>query len=243
MVFTTGAHGNLSLAVGRGEAATRARVLAGLGLDLSATVFMEQVHGAGVRRVGTADRGRGALDPATAVPGADALVTTAPGVVLAVLAADCVPLLLAAPGAGVAAVHAGRRGVVAGVVPAAVEALAVAAGGQPRDLVATIGPAIGGCCYEVPRGLALEVTSAVPAARARAAWGSPSLDLPAAVTAQLGEAGVERLSAVGGCTRCDAGRYFSHRAAAAAGVAPGRQAGFVVRRAALPRSAGEASLD
>ncbi len=110
------AGGNVSLVIGGGDVRRNRAAATGLvGASPSETVFMAQVHGGEVAVVGAADRGRGADDHALAVPGVDALVTREPGVALAVLAADCVPVLLVDPGRGVGAVHAGRRGVVAGV--------------------------------------------------------------------------------------------------------------------------------
>ena len=128
------------------------------------------------------------------------------------LVADCVPVVAAShPGRAVGAVHAGRGGVVAGVVPAA---LARPGADDAGDVVALIGPAIGGCCYEVPADMA---GSGRRQHRARGpattTWGTPSLDLPAAVTAQLHAAGVARVERLGGCTRCHGDRWFSHRAA------------------------------
>lgn len=207
----------------------RADVLRGLGVDLADAVFAQQVHGARVAHVGSRDRGRGADENHGGVPDTDALITTDPGVAVCVQVADCVPVALAVDGrqaggrGGVGAVHAGRAGVQAGVIGSAVAALAEAAGVRPGDLAALVGPAIGGCCYEVPAELALEVATIVPAARATSQWGTPALDLPAAVRSQLQAAGVDRVTAVGSCTRCDHDRWYSHRAWTAGHAAPGRQ--------------------
>lgn len=173
--------------------------------------LMDQVHGA---QVGVVD-----LDTPVGAElrGVDALVTGAAERVLGVATADCVPVLLASD-TGVAAVHAGRRGVVADVVGAALDAM-------PGTAVhAAVGPAIGGCCYEVPAAMQAEVLATVPAAEATTTWGTPALDLPAAVTADLAARGVA-VTRVGGCTRCEPG-WFSHRADPDAG----RQFGLVVRR-------------
>lgn len=222
--------GNASLVVGEGGADGRRRVLSQLGLTPTDAVFMEQVHGSGVARVGYAERGRGATEWATAVPGVDALVTTDVDVALVVLTADCVPVLLLDPGKGVAAVHAGRRGVQTGVTGAAVAALTRATGSPPGRLCALIGPAISGCCYELPATLADEVATAEPAARAVTTWGAPSSDLPAAVLAQLRAAGVRRTTHTQMCTRCEPERWFSYRAASqVAGIPPGRNAAVICR--------------
>lgn len=257
------AEANLSLVVGDGDVvAARGGALALIGATLASTVFMEQVHGGRVAVVGAAERGRGTASHADAIAGVDALVTFEPDVAVVVLAADCVPVLLTNPGRGVAAVHAGRRGVQAQVAVAAVRALTRAGGADAPDastVVALIGPAIGGCCYEVPATLRDEVAGRWPQAGGRTFWGSPSLDLPAAVTAQLAEAGVARIEQVGGCTHCAPARWFSHRAttggggagagqpgaSGGGGWAAGRQAGIVVRRGQTPpaRPAAAASLD
>src|SRR5690606_30770246 len=111
-------------------------------LDAGAVALVEQVHGGDVVVV---EHAPGPLAP---VGRADALVTTRPGVVLAGRAADCAPVLLAAPG-GVAAAHAGWRGVAARVVEAALEALLAATGAAPGDVRAAIGPHIGAAAFEV----------------------------------------------------------------------------------------------
>ncbi len=233
----------------------RADVLRGLGLDLADAVFAQQVHGARVAHVGSRDRGRGA-DDNEGVPDTDALITTDPGVAVCVQVADCVPVALAVDGPaadagrgrgvepgsgrGVGAVHAGRAGVQAGVVGSAVAALSEAARVRPGDLTALVGPAIGGCCYEVPADLAMEVGTVVPAARATSQWNTPALDLPAAVCSQLRAAGVDRVTTVGSCTRCDHERWYSHRAWTAGRAAPGRQM-LAVALAAV--DAGDGSVD
>jgi YfiH family protein len=192
-------------------AADRAAVGAATGTDAGDWHLMVQVHGAAV----------GVVDDHTP-PGAelrevDALVTTQAGRVLGVAAADCVVILLASE-LGVAAVHAGRRGVAVGAVRAAVAAL------PGEDVVAVVGPAIGGCCYEVPAAMQAEICRVVPVAEATTTWGTPSLDLPRAVLDQLAALGVSATRA-GGCTRCTDG-WFSHRADPGAG----RHLGLVVRR-------------
>jgi YfiH family protein len=220
--FSSAADGNVSLAVGDPDDAARATLAASVDADRADLVFMQQVHGGDVAVVGAEDRGRGVAAHGDGVPAVDALVTTAPGVALVVQVADCVPVLLADPGHAVAAVHAGRGGVVAGVVDAAVAAMAPAV---PARVAAVIGPAIGGCCYEVEPELADRVAVDVPRARATTTWGTASLDLPAAVAAQLATLGIGDVSRVGGCTRCTDRQWYSHRREPGAG----RQAGVIVR--------------
>ena len=168
------------------------RVRAATGLPVAR---MHQVHGADVA---ACDR-----EP-DQPPRVDALVTTAAGLVLMARAADCVPVLLAdRAGACVAAVHCGRGGLVAGVVPAAVSALRERGA---ADVVAWLGPHVCGSCYEVPAELRDEVAAAVPRARSQTSWGTPALDLGAGVRAQLAAAGCGVAGPVGtqGCTIEDA---------------------------------------
>jgi len=161
---------NLSLSVGDDPGcvlANRRRLAAGFGASLEDFVFARQVHGAGVRVVGAADRGSGAFGLDDGIADVDALVTGTPGVVLAILTADCVPIVLHDPVAGVlACVHAGWRGTVAGVSAAALAAMQ-ALGSRPSDVIAGIGPAIAASRYQVGPDVHQAVTQAFgPAAAA-----------------------------------------------------------------------------
>ena len=161
------------------------------------------MHGAGVRVVGAADRGSGAFGLDDAIADVDALVTRTPGVVLAILTADCVPIVLHDPVAGVlACVHAGWRGTAAGVSAAALAAMQ-GLGSSPADVIAGIGPAIAAARYQVGPDVHQAVTQAFgpPAAsflRPDLRWTSPSgsgpdrwlLDLWAANRHALVKAGV-----------------------------------------------------
>ena len=200
-------------------AADRARVARRIGQPADRWHLMAQVHG---RQVALVDR---TCRPGSELRDVDAVVTALADRPLVVQAADCVPILLAGR-RSVGAAHAGRRGVHLDVVGAVVAALRDL-GEEPEDLQVAIGPAIGACCYEVPPELRDEVGRQQPVAAATTTWGTPSLDLPAAVEAQLRRAGVHRVSRMETCTRCDPGeRWFSHRA----DPRSGRQAGIVVRR-------------
>ncbi len=154
---------NLSLSVGddpAGVLENRRRLAAGFGARPADFVFAGQVHGAGVRVVGEADRGSGALSLDDVIPATDALVTRSPGVVLAILTADCVPIVLHDPVAGVlACVHAGWRGTVARVCAAAVAAMQTL-GSRPADVIAGIGPAIPAARYQVGPDVYQAVTQA-----------------------------------------------------------------------------------
>jgi polyphenol oxidase len=143
---------NLSLSVGDDPERVlenRRRLAAAFGAGPGDFVFARQVHGANVRVVGEAERGSGAFALDDAIGDADALVTTTPGLVLAILTADCVPIVLHDPVAGVlACVHAGWRGTVARVAAAAVAAMQTL-GSRPADVIAGIGPAMAPDRYQV----------------------------------------------------------------------------------------------
>ena len=140
-------------------AANRARVARELGVAEDRLVWMNQVHGTGVAVVDGPRTGP--------VPETDALVTSTPGLVLCVLVADCVPILLTDPVAGVvAAVHAGREGVRQGVLPATLSAMA-SLGARARHVTALLGPAVCGACYEVPAAMQRDVARVAPAAAVR----------------------------------------------------------------------------
>lgn len=192
---------NLGLHVGDDPSrvrATRHRLADRLGVAPRRLFLADQVHGTAVEVVD------GLWE---AVPRADAMVTRTPGTALAVMVADCVPVLLADPAAGVVGVaHAGRAGMAAGVVPAAVAALRDLGA---RSVHAVVGPSVCARCYEVPAALRDEVSAAVPVSASVSATGTPALDVVAGVLHQLHDAGAQ-VELVRGCTaeRTD---LFSHR--------------------------------
>ncbi|MFF3905273.1 peptidoglycan editing factor PgeF [Streptomyces sp. NPDC001848] len=209
---------NLGGAVGDDPGAVRTnRELAAksLGLDPARVVWMNQVHGADVAVV-DAPWGE------NPVPEVDAIVTSRRGLALAVLTADCTPVLLADPVAGIAAAaHAGRPGMVAGVVPAVVRAM-MELGADPARIVARTGPAVCGRCYEVPETMRAEVSAVEPAAHAETSWGTPAVDVTAGVHAQLDRLGVCDRAQSPVCT-LESGDHFSYRR----DRTTGRLAGYV----------------
>jgi polyphenol oxidase len=195
-------------------AANRQRLAREIGVAEEQLVWMTQVHGTGVAIVEDAGE--------NPVADVDALVTATPGLVLCVLVADCVPVLLADPVAGVvAAVHAGREGVRRGVVPAALAAM-TRLGARPRDVEALLGPAVCGADYEVPAAMQADVARVAPASAVRTRRGTPGLDLRAGLAEVLRGAGVGQVVHDPRCTVEDR-QLFSHRRD---GVT-GRQAGLV----------------
>ena len=221
---------NLSFSVGDDPGCVlenRRRLAAAFGADRGDFVFARQVHGAGVSVVADADRGSGArciddaIGSAGEAGGADALVTASPGVVLAILTADCVPIVLHDPVAGVlACVHAGWRGTVAGVTAAAIAAMQ-GLGARPSDVIAGIGPAIGADRYQVGPDDHEAVTRSSGPAAAEFIRPDPStpgrwlLDLVSANRHALRQAGVPgaRIHAAGIPTGPVPGHFFSDRTA------------------------------
>jgi YfiH family protein len=189
-------------------AANRKRLTAAIGLGDDGVVWMNQVHGDHVVLVdGPVD---GAVDKT------DALVTTTPRLALAVVTADCVPVLMADARAGViAAAHAGRVGAQNGVVAATVEAM-LGVGARAEDISVLLGPAVSGRNYEVPAAMAAEVEAALPGSRTTTARGTPALDLRAGIARQLTGLGITAIDVDPRCTVQDR-NLFSHRRQAPTG--------------------------
>ena len=196
---------NLGGAVGDDPEAVRtnrALVAKSVGVSPDRLVFMNQCHGSDVIVVGDQpDDGE--------APSADGMVTRSDQLALAVLVADCVPVLLADAAAGVVgAVHAGRPGMTSGVVERAVEAMRELGA---RRVAAVVGPSVCGRCYEVPEPLRAAASEA-SAVSATVSWtGTPAVDVAAGVVEQLRRQDVE-VRWVPGCSREDP-RLFSYREA------------------------------
>lgn len=156
---------------------------------------------------------------------ADGVVTNRPGLRLSIRTADCVPLLLCDPAApAIAAIHAGWRGAAAGIGREAVGFLQARYGSDPRRLVAALGPAIGGCCYEVGPEVAHLFRTLFPErndldARTR-------IDLREALRRQLLAAGLDpaRIDVSPHCTRCGGSQFYSYRRD---GARAGRMISFI----------------
>ncbi|QNJ91251.1 peptidoglycan editing factor PgeF [Mycolicibacterium fluoranthenivorans] len=181
-------------------AANRKRLADTIGAD--GVVWMNQVHS---DRVVVVDG-----DPGVTVDDTDALVTTTPRLALAVLSADCVPVLLADARAGViGAAHAGRVGAQLGIVARTVEKM-VALGASPDDMSVLLGPAVSGRHYEVPALMADEVEAALPGSRTTTEKGTAGLDIRAGIARQLTTLGITTIDIDPRCTVEDRA-LFSHR--------------------------------
>ncbi|GAB3695917.1 peptidoglycan editing factor PgeF [Nocardiopsis oceani] len=210
---------SLNLGLGTGDTrervlANRARAAEDFGFDIGRVVWMNQVHSADVLV---------ATEPGAAGT-CDGVVTTRSDLVLASMAADCLPVLAADAGAGVlGAAHSGRLGTAHGVAVNLVEAM-VAQGARLASLSVFLGPTICGRCYEVPPELQAETAEHVPEAASTTRQGTTGVDMLAAVTAQLRRSGVSDITTDGRCT-LESDELFSHR-----GHAPtGRFASFLWR--------------
>jgi polyphenol oxidase len=185
------------------------RLRAAIGCEQRGRCWVHQVHGPDVCMVRPGETFENGSK-------ADALVTDDAGRVVSVKYADCVPILLATPdGRAVAAVHAGWRGVVAGVVPAAVRKLAEIAGSPAAQFIAAIGPCIGFDAFEVGGEVlaAFERLGGSDARLLRRTGEKGYVDLRQAVQTQLADAGVraDRMDTTDRCTFRDPGEFFSHR--------------------------------
>ncbi len=208
---------NLGSLVGDDPAAVAANRRAVSSVTGFPVVYGKQVHSNGVFEIagrteaetnmmGTEAIGELGVDT-------DALVTTHSNLGLAVYVADCVPILCADADAGiVAAVHAGRPGLEAGVIATAVRSM-VAHGGEPARMRVAIGPCICSNCYEVPADMAAGFATITHTQVSQTQWGSTGIDLRAAAEQQLRALNINNISHVSKCTyeHAEHGQLFSHR--------------------------------
>lgn len=150
--------------------------------------------------------------------GSDAVVLTQPGVAAMIQVADCVPVLLYDPQAHVgAAIHAGWRGTAQGISAHVAQALVQDHGAKPEHLIAVIGPAISGCCYEVSPDVAHTVSQTLPARTPPEHYqtmgpnGKPHLDLKVVNQLQLDQVGLRQIDVLHACTQCQPQHLWSYR--------------------------------
>lgn len=205
-----------------------------IGVDSERMVLVGQVHGADVVEARPEHAGAGARPGSEQAGYADALMTDQPDLVLTTLHADCQPILLVDPERpAVAAIHAGWRGTVQDIAGATVRAMQATYGSDPANILAFLGPGIGGCCNEVGP----EVTGAWreqasnlgPLAELAVTKPGPKehLDIPRANALLLQRAGLQpdhiEVSSI--CTKCETDGWFSHRGQ---GPTTGRQASMIM---------------
>lgn len=200
---------NLGLSVQDDPAAVlenRRRLCAAVGVPQDRLVVPGQVHGTTLRWVGDSDAGRGAFGSSSVIREHDGLLTAAVGLGLVVSYADCVPVVIVADGEegpAFATVHAGWRGMIAGIVGLAAAELSHGR----RLLAAAVGPSIGPCCFAVDEGLRRRFEARYPGSA-----GASTVDLWLSARRDLERAGVpaDGISVAGLCTSTDP-RFFSHR--------------------------------
>jgi hypothetical protein len=179
----------------------RTRLCEAVGADPDGATMAWQRHGCTVTRA----QPRGIVTPGTVYDHCDGLWSDEPGRAMLLLTADCLPIAIARAANGlrpaVEILHAGWRGLLAGIVAAGVRAL------RTRELVAAIGPGIGPCCYEVGEEVAGPFREAFGEDVAR----DGRLDLWTSAERALRAAGLERIDRADICTSCHGERFFSHR--------------------------------
>jgi hypothetical protein len=200
------------------QARNRAALARSLGFD--AVLRMRQVHGRDAIKV---------TEQTEPWPVADAQWTDAPGVLLGVAAADCVPILVADPSGRIGVAHAGWQGTSLRVAEAMVEAM-VQGGADREGLVAALGPSIGPCCYMIDDERAALIGERIGRDSLRTSGEKRVLDLWDANARQLRSAGVGQIEVAGLCTRSGGADLWSYRARGTDGKY-GTQLGFLGRRA------------
>lgn len=210
--------------VGERVRLNRLGLMKAIGRNLQSPVVGEQVHGTTTQLVGELHAGTRWEQNEKSLAATDALVTGSRRLPLVTLVADCVPVALVDPVRQVGGVvHAGWRGLSAGVVESALDALRSTWGTQTGDLIAWVGPCIGACCYEVGE----EVSEHFPRDLTRSESSRNHLDLRGATRKRLAGAGLnsENITGLELCTACHPELFFSHRRATKEGLSTtGRQA-------------------
>lgn len=209
----------------------RSKMAGALGIDPYSLVGAHQVHGDKIYRVRMSDKGAGATESHTVIPGTDALMTDEPGLTLTAFFADCVPIFLLDPvNKAIALAHAGWKGTVAKISVKTVIAMGEVYGTKPERLLAAIGPSIGPCHYQVDGPVIQRVKDEFPTC-----WtellkdfdeqGHAQLNLWEANVTQLEEIGLalSNITVAGLCTYCNQDLFYSHR-----GGKAGRQAALIM---------------
>lgn len=230
VAFTSVRAGNLGTHVGDPAQAleNRRRLEEHLGLEDGSVRYLHQVHSSRVLDASVTGR----PGPGEQEPEADAWISPQGGQPLAVMGADCPPILFAG-GTGTsmvtAAAHTGRPGLLGGVLENTVRAMRAQSSElcEPGAITAWIGPGACGRCYEIPAEMVEQIAAERPAIRSRTRWGTAALDLRAEAAHILSQAGVQVVDTAG-CTMEDQA-LFSHRRSSQQGAAPGRIAGIILR--------------
>ncbi|MCD6326188.1 peptidoglycan editing factor PgeF [bacterium] len=187
-----------------------------IGLDFARLTAARQTHSGEAVAIESQDAGKGAADPADAIPNADGMATNVPGASLMILTADCLPALLFDPAGPVGAFHAGWRGALLGIAESTVRLMFERYGSNPKEMTAVLGPAIQPCCFEVGWDVAAKFaeSSAENAdAVVESRDGHFFVDLPVFVANSLRRMGLlaENIISSGLCTHCREDIFYSYR--------------------------------
>lgn len=194
-----------------GAAGSRKKLCDALKLNFENLTCGEQVHGTKVAVVDKNTMGSGALEPDTRIPATDALVTNIPGVPLAVMTADCVPVFYVDEvGGAIGAAHAGWRSALNGIAEKTLDTMSRSFGTKPENVRAYLGPSIGTCCFQVHEDVT-DMLKKNETKHVRRDGDKTYLDLRAVIAGRLMESGI--MSVVGNdvCTCCNTNLFFSHR--------------------------------
>lgn len=197
----------------------RSRVADAIGISLASWTYGEQVHDCHIQVVEQEHAGRGTRSRADEFPCKDAFITREPGIVLAALFADCVPLYFVDPEHGaVGLAHGGWKGTVQDIAGQTIQAMGQEFGSRPEAIRSAIGPSIGACCYEVDQGLIAKVLqltglSGPPFFLPGAASGKYMLNLQEINKELMIKAGIlpHHIEITKLCTGCNLSQFFSHR--------------------------------
>lgn len=179
-------------------------------------VCCEQVHGNSVAIVGKDERGRGALDYNTSLPGYDAMVCRTPGIMLSTFYADCFPIYLFDPGQRVVAIaHSGWKGTMGQIAVQTLKVMQTEFGCSPENTEVFIGPGIGGCCFQIGQDLVKQVKEEFPGLNGilNYEFNKCTWDLPLTNRLMLQDNGVrpDNIIDCGLCTSCNPEVFFSYR--------------------------------
>lgn len=192
----------------------RRRLAKSVGFDIDRLVTGEQTHSLNIATVTESNAGMGNLDIDSRIPCTDGLITNVPDICLMVLTADCVPIIVYDPAThSCGAIHAGWRGTANGIAKVAIERMSAEFGTKAENIVASIGPCIGTCCFEVGEDVARHFARHPETIVRKTEWDRPHIDLTLSNRLQLIDAGVkcDNIEIAQACTKCNPAEFFSHR--------------------------------
>ena len=189
-----------------------------LGADFESLVTCQQVHGVKVAKATRCEAGMGSRNYESSIPDTDALITNEPGLPLMLFFADCTPIMIADPvNRAIGVAHGGWKGTLGGIAVITIEAMAREYGSRPENLLASVGPSIGPCCYAVRSDVADRFQERYPGYAddiLKLENGEIMLNLWECNRRQLLDAGVpaKNIDKADTCTSCNHKQFFSYRA-------------------------------